>query len=179
MNQTSKIKGMMHKLVVSSSTSQLSKTTTNPLKGWKSQLKMKGAKRPTPTMNIRVNDIEASLAGKYSSNETMKSSHSKSKALNKQNEASMSLQFLLNDRKKTDRLKNEGFLLRNFMREFHDTMIETVGYSEMKELFYPDAVSDIDKSGNDLDEVEMTEVNLIEILWRLRFINPDQSGVDS
>ena len=49
------------------------------------------------------------------------------------------------------------------MKEFHETMIETVGYSNVVDIVYPKPKTKEASTRYDLNDVEI-EVNLIEIL---------------
>ena len=78
---------------------------------------------------------------------------------------------------KERRKRNEGLVLKNFLKEFHETMLETMGYSAVNDLVYfrPDKESQL--PNYDLVNVQI-EVNLIEVLWRLGFISPLQLDVE-
>ena len=52
-------------------------------------------------------------------------------------------------------------MLRNFLKEFHETMIETIGYSAIKDIVGPKSKEK--EIEYDLDNVEI-EVNLVEVL---------------
>lgn len=58
-------------------------------------------------------------------------------------------------------------MLRNFIQEFHETMLETVGTSNVRHMVYPD--SSARHPDYALQDVEI-EVNLVEVLERLRFL---------
>ena len=123
------------------------------------------ARRTKQKMEIRVTDLDSNISNikskiisKYYNNDTKKTIASRNKVLSEQKPNTVRIN--------ENRTRNENLVLRNFIKEFHETMLETVGYSSVKNLICSD--NDEELSSYDLTNVQI-EVNIIEVLWRLSF----------
>ena len=73
-----------------------------------------------------------------------------------------------------NRKRNDTILLKNFLKEFHEIMIDSFGFSVVKDEVDPNGMGDIDRSDSGPDTVEI-KVDLMRLLWKFSFIS---SGAD-